>query len=303
MATYTHYADVNLQRTDIDLFWKVLAESPAHFPAAYFKENYFEAGTPYLNTFFTRKIKDAHKLSDLLNSPPAFAYYRSIKENTKKEQTQRQAIFAALEAFQRYYPSCQFCDIVFVIGALSTGGIIVEDAIIIGLELFAKAEDSNTDNFHPWVQNVSSSLDYLPAIVIHELVHVQQSRFLRTSPHQVQITRLLDLSMLEGAADFVCALVLDHKFPHDGMHALADPQEATIWQAFQRDMLKNETGDWLYKKVKEKNKLSNLGYYVGYKIVEAYYYKHGASTQALQDIIELEAPETLLQASGYAERF
>jgi len=256
-----------------------------------------------LATIYTEKIKTAQRLTDLLNTPAGYAYYRSIEQNTKMVSQHRHLLIEALESFKSHYPSCLFCDIAFVIGALSTGGIMYKDTIVIGLELFTKTATTNADELNSWVQNVSRKMDYLPAIVIHELVHLQQFVFLKQNFNQVQLSRLLDLSIIEGTADFVCSLVLKGKFPNDFLHPLADPQEKLIWQEFKQEMMSDHTGKWLYKRITQPESLTNLGYYIGYKIVESYFNHNGAKAKALQEIIELQDPLALLTASDYDAKF
>ena len=47
----------------------------------------------------------------------------------------------------------------------------------------------------------------------------------------------------------------------------------------------------------------DLGYWMGYKIAEAYYQKAEDKTQAVADIIQMKDADAFLEASGYAKKF
>ena len=57
--------------------------------------------------------------------------------------------------------------------------------------------------------------------------------------------------------------------------------------------------DWLYNANQVKDRPADLGYYVGYKITQAYYNNAKDKKQAIVDIIEIDDPLTFLQKSCY----
>ncbi len=64
-----------------------------------------------------------------------------------------------------------------------------------------------------------------------------------------------------------------------------------------------DASNWLYQGDKAKDKPADLGYYVGYKIVESYYNKAKDKKQAIKDILEIKDFNVFLTASGYDEKF
>lgn len=64
-----------------------------------------------------------------------------------------------------------------------------------------------------------------------------------------------------------------------------------------------DTSEWLYNGSDVKGRPADLGYYVGFKISEAYYTKSKDKKQAIRDILEMQDFDALLKASGYADKF
>jgi hypothetical protein len=55
----------------------------------------------------------------------------------------------------------------------------------------------------------------------------------------------------------------------------------------------------LYNGNTAKNRPADLGYYIGYKISQAYYYNATDKKQAIIDIIDMDDPVNFLQKSAY----
>ncbi len=50
-------------------------------------------------------------------------------------------------------------------------------------------------------------------------------------------------------------------------------------------------------------KPADLGYYIGYKIVESYYNRAKDKKQVIKDILDIKDFNAFLKASGYDEKF
>jgi uncharacterized protein YjaZ len=51
----------------------------------------------------------------------------------------------------------------------------------------------------------------------------------------------------------------------------SNAHEKELWQTFKSQLCTQKTGDWLYNMSSVKDKPSDLGYYIGYKIAQSYY--------------------------------
>ena len=65
----------------------------------------------------------------------------------------------------------------------------------------------------------------------------------------------------------------------------------------------NKYSRWLYSGDNSVGRPSDLGYFMGYKICEAYYENAADKKQAVKDIIEVQDFETFLKQSRYEEKF
>ena len=136
----------------------------------------------------------------------------------------------------------------------------------------------------------------IPTIVAHELIHYQQK-------YPLQLKRsLLSMAINEGAADFVgeklCGATIN-----DHIHAYGDEHEAELWAAFSTEMYDTETGDWLYNGQPANGQPADMGYYIGYRICEAYFEQQDEPRAAIKDILEIHDFEDFLRESGYGQQF
>ena len=146
-----------------------------------------------------------------------------------------------------------------------------------------------------WHKAVLRSIDVLPHIVAHELIHYQQK-------HPMADRSLLAQAIHEGSADFVGERISGGNI-NDHLHRYGNPIEKELWLAFQQEMGGTDVSNWLYQGDKAKTRPADLGYYMGYKICEAYYNQSADKTQALRDILEIKDFKQFLAASRYAEKF
>ena len=186
--------------SDITLFWNVHDAAQGIYDEADFRDNYFRSGTESLSQFFDAKIRNAASLTQKLADADFHAYYSSIRVNS--QNIDYGAINFALERLEANYPAAVFSDVVLVMGSLGAGGTVVENGnIVIGAEFFTRSADSPVDQLSPWVSAVTREADYLPAIVLHELIHVQQRNFAANENLTGQGT-LLELALAEGSCGF-----------------------------------------------------------------------------------------------------
>jgi uncharacterized protein YjaZ len=88
------------------------------------------------------------------------------------------------------------------------------------------------------------------------------------------------------------------------IHAWAAPREADLWREFAADMDGTDRSRWLYNQGSATaDRPGDLGYYVGYRICQAYHDAAADKDAAVADIIRVRDAHAFLAASGYAARF
>jgi hypothetical protein len=280
---------------DIPRFWVAFDSIRSSADTLPLRRTYLDAGTVGLKDFTSARWKDAKTLTAMVW--PRRDYYRSIRSNTLAVASLEPEIRRIYRMLDTLYGDATFPDVYFAIGGMSTGGTTSDHGLLIGTELFTRAADSPVDALTPWQQTVVRSLDILPAIVAHELTHYQQTYRAGAS--------LLAQSLREGGADFVSE-VLTGRTINEHLHTYGDAHEREIWLDFSKEMNGSDYSRWLYNGgsvTATSERPADLGYYVGYRITQAYYGRLNDKRQALRDIFTMTDVSQFLAASGYAARF
>ena len=280
---------------DIPRFWSAFDSIRSSTDSIPLRRLYLDAGTPGLKDFTSLRWKDAKTLTAMVW--PRRAYYRSVRSNTLTVASLEPEIRRIYRMLDTLYGDATFPDVYLVIGGMSTGGTTSDHGLLIGTELFSRAADSPPGVLTPWQQSVVRSVELLPAIVAHELTHYQQS-------YRAGST-LLGRSLREGGADFVSEILAGRNI-NEPLHIFGDLHEREIWVDFSRQMNGSDVSRWLYNGgtvTATTARPADLGYYVGYRVTQAYYERQADKRQALRDIFTIRDFNQFLAASGYAARF
>jgi uncharacterized protein YjaZ len=177
---------------------------------------------------------------------------------------------------------------------MNSGGTLTANALLIGSEMYARTATTPTEEMNDWERQVIKGVEVVPHIVTHELIHYQQK--------YAASATLLARSMNEGAADYIAELVSGGNI-NDHLHRYGNERERELWEEFKKEMDAKDVSRWLYQGDQSKDRPADLGYYMGYKIAEAYYKRAADKKQAVKDILQIKDFHQFLAASGYAEKF
>jgi hypothetical protein len=255
--------------SDIPLFWAVLDAAPPDSLAAWLQREYLDKASAGVRGFIPGRIMNAGALAQMVMQRRA--RYDSVRAATFRVDSAVPAIRAVFRRFKELYPEAVFPDVYFVIGRFNSGGTTSNAGLLIGAEMYR---------------------DYrsLPGIVAHELIHYQQ-RYISMV--------LLYHAFKEGSASFVAHLISG--VPQEGAaHRYGLPRERELWQEFLAEADSAGTRGWMYGDPPGERP-PDLGYFIGYRIAEAYYSQAADKAQALRDIINPPGGNVrrLLEASGY----
>lgn len=281
---------------DLDRFWHAwdLAEADPERREAIFQRQYLEAGTPGLDGFLELRIQDVDRLLGAIDAHPR--YYASLRALMPDIRAAAEPVRAAQRRLQELLPEAVFPDTYLMIGALNSGGTIHWEGLLIGVEMYGMTPETPTDELGAWHRAVIGSLDALPAIITHELIHFQQLELTRSAR-----STLLGYTIHEGAADFVAELIIGAHI-NDHLHEWALPREAELWAEFREVMHGDDYSDWLYNGGSAVDRPADLGYFIGYRIVQAYYERADDKRAAIREILAMTDPEEFLKRSGYEAR-
>jgi hypothetical protein len=291
----------NFITTDIDLFWKVFDDNNLYFESDSFKMNYVNKGSIGLKDFDELK-NICPELERKLRQSKYLNYYNSIRDNTTDLTDEITISKEAYITFEDIYSGFKQTDVYFLVGALTAGGKKTDNGLLIGVEFFTKSETTSTDQLNEWYQKVLKEKIYLPSIVIHELVHFQQNFIPKYSSHNT----LLEQSIMEGMADYISYKIInDNPFFNEHLHYYADSIENQLWDEFKKEMdLDYKETDWLYNGGGNSSTVpADLGYYVGFKIIESFVLSFNNESDAIEAMLNNYDYYDIFEKSNYETKF
>jgi hypothetical protein len=263
---------------DISLFWTVFDQSSPKFNGENFQILYLDSGSDGLKGFIKMRIESGKILSKIVKKN--LSYYQQIRQSSLSISSKKDILYGYFSALKKLYPSAVFPDVYFVIGALNTGGTTFKGGLIIGAEMFGE----ETATFKPRL-----NIELANLIVVHELIHFQQN--------YVKDNSLLAQSIKEGAADFICELITG-SHSNKPIYQYGNDHEGELWEEFKKDMHETNWTPWLYY-TKDKTRPKDLGYWMGYKIVRAYFENSINKEEAIYNMLNINNFSEFLTKSGY----
>ena len=292
LTTNSDPAAAKIVTSDIELFWKAYDKAKPENDLIVFRDEYLKKGSIGLQEFTRLRIGNSCSLVDVLSIRPK--YYAALRAPSLRVASYENQIRANFRKLKELYPEAVFPDVYFIVGRMNSGGTLSEKGLLIGVDMFGKNENVPTDELSDWHKAVVGSIDRLPYIVAHELVHYEQKNAADDS--------VLARSIGEGVPDFIAELTAgDTINPH--LHKYGNPLEKELWLEFKKEMNGKDVSNWLYQGDKAVNRPADLGYYMGYKIAESYYKNAKDKKQAVRDLLEIKDFAKFLADSRYEEKF
>lgn len=265
---------------DVDRFYKIYDAAGGHPTADQLQRDYIDAGSEGLHNLAKLRNVTGVRIADTLSKHPEV--YSSARRCLTVLPRVRERVDAALRALVRLYPQARTPPVTIAVGRGKPVGVgSPVTGLQIGLEALCGAEWMNP--------NVE---DRFVHVIAHEYAHVQQVAALVDDEHPT----VLERSLIEGAAEFVAELT-SGKTGYSHFAALTKGREKQIETAFVADVDQTELSRWVDNSTMEKG--NDLGYWVGYRIVKAYYRRAPDKQQALREILELTDPKAFLAKSGW----
>lgn len=293
-AYTTEPSKVKIIDSDVRNFWDAydMVQINPEKANEIYKQEYFDKGSIGLEFYFIHKIVSIDHFVYVQNIKQK--YYKSIRSNTLKVSGLSQEFENIFVEFKNIYPQAIFPPIYFVIGKLNSAGTASSDGLILGIDQACMDPSVDTTELNHWEKNNISTLEDLPYIVAHELIHFQQ--------HEISDTTLLKAAIDEGMADFLGELI-SGKTANDRLHIYARGKEKEIWQAFKHEMYLNRSYNWIANSDQEtEDRPADLGYWVGYQICKSYYDQAKDKKQAINDILNIKDYKAFFKASKYDEK-
>lgn len=285
-------ANARFETSDIARFWRVYDQLPtAADPATLLETEYLDTGSAGLQDFIPGRITSGQNLLQAIQRYPK--YFAALRKATQAIATLEPEVRQELRNLQKLYADATFPDLYYVIGAMSSGGTSTPSGLVMGVELFGRGPGVPMGELTDWLRAVVQDTATLASITAHELIHFQQN---------AQAHTLLDKAFIEGSADFIASLISKGNF-NQHIYKYGYAHEPALWKQFRTEMAGTNLANWLYGGTPHGDRPADLGYFIGFRIAQAYYERATDKRQAIRDIILPPAGiEKLLADSHYGQR-
>jgi Predicted Zn-dependent protease (DUF2268) len=283
-----------LVTSDIPNFWRVFDKSSLTTAGELFQREYIDAGSPGLKGFLENRIVNGRSLAATVAARPR--YYAAIRKNSLALDASpeiKESIRAGFRRLKALYADAVFPDVYFVIGRLNSAGTTSSAGLLIGIEMNGRDDSTPIDELTNWERAVTGRVADLPHIVAHELAHIQQSNA------GTDGRTLLHYALREGGADFIAELA-SGAHTNRVQHTYGNAHEQALWEEFRKDMPGTDLSRWLFQGDRSTDRPADLGYYIGYKICQAFYRRAADKAEAVRQILRMADAETFLRESAYS---
>lgn len=241
------------------------------------KENpfidYVEKGSAGVKGFTNSRIINADSLFTMVKRKKAdYELTRNVLNGISAKEKRVRAIYSALKY---WYSNAKFPPVYFVYGRFNSGGTSSEDGIIIGTEK---------------LQN----LDGVTGLIAHELIHYQQ----KIEGNDMLLKWVLN----EGGADFIGEFISGESI-NSSAYNYGEKNTEKLYKEFVTRLKQKDYQDWLYGTSGKDDRPNDLGYWIGYKIVEAYFNKQTDKHKAIMEITNIRDPLFFLKESGFLDSY
>lgn len=280
---------------DIDNFWEAYdALQNSKDSIATFQSIYINKATPEFKKFIALRGFFTEEYVNLAKNKPKFL--KSLRPLLESIKNKREEIDKIYKKMAELYPDFKAPNICFAISPTRTGGTTDKGLILIGTEIAAvDPKIVDISEITGFLKNVFESKNgNVIHLVAHELVHTQQ--FLGDNENE----SLLSQAIAEGAADFIGTILMGEQTMNPAIFKYGEANEKELWNEFYQDVKDNRgfsDTDWFYNY--NSDRPADLGYYIGYKICEAYYKLAKNKEEAIKNILEMKDSDSFLKKSKY----
>lgn len=270
---------------DVDRFFRIYDAAGGHPTAEQLDRDYLAAGSPGLRHFASLRRVTGARMAETLEKRPEI--YVEARRCMAVLPAVKQRLTTAFGKLARAYPQAKFPPVTLVIGRGRPVGITDPAGVSMGVEALCAADFMHPDVEARFVHTIA-----------HEYGHIQQSAALQALEPGAPEATVLRMSLGEGAAEFTAELISGEVGNHQHK-AWTKGRELEIETAFVAAQDSTDLSNWIANGPGTAEKPGDLGYWVGYRIVKAYYRRAPDKRRALRDIYELRDPKAFLAASGW----
>ncbi|MEO8620016.1 MAG: DUF2268 domain-containing putative Zn-dependent protease [bacterium] len=294
-------ASAQIITSDIAHFWAAYDAGGKTGSASAFQGQYLNGASAGLKDFIVLRGVTGQSLAQMVAAYPR--YFASIRASNLALATDGVTVARIRANFgiiKTLYPASVFPPVTLLVGRFSTGGTTSSNGMLVGSEFYSITANTPLDELQQFQHDNVHLIDSLPIIVAHEHAHILQARARGVFTHSNKT--LLEQTLMEGGADFIGERSSGGNI-NGRLAVFGVSNEAALWADFRTAMRGTDVSRWLYNQGTAgatADRPGDLGYFIGYRIVAAYYARQSDKVAALRDIIEIKDADDFLARSGYA---
>ncbi|SIT02632.1 gliding motility protein GldB-related protein [Belliella pelovolcani] len=286
-----------IETIDIENFWRAFDKlsnaSSKKDSISIIQTEYIDNSTEFFKEFIKVRNFNAEEYNTLIAKYPRF--WNSIRPETENVQNRKYDVEQLLDKYEKEIPNFKRPNVCFAIGCLRTGGTVSKNLILIGTEIAASTPDTEKSELSGWLKSVIGTFGDIESMVSHETVHTQQKKG--------RLSDLVDHTLNEGVADFLSEKISGLTI-NKVAYKYGSENDCFLRKEFLADYSKNKTdiSNWLYNGSRSKDRPADLGYYIGYRIAEEYYYKSTNKKKAVGDLLNRKNYKKIFKKSEYLRK-
>jgi uncharacterized protein YjaZ len=282
ISTFRIYAS-KIYTSDITNFWiaydSIQTTNSHSQKVKYISDLYIKKATNGLQDFIAAREFSANEWVNLIEAYPK--YWKSVRLQTLSILNDVGFLENLSKRFKEIYPDFIEPEIYFTIGCLRSGGTTTTGRILIGAEIGAANETTESSELSEWLKNLFKTNNGIVQLVAHEMNHTQQIE----SPDS--LNTLLNQIIKEGSCDFIAELLINKQYtaPHTNYGLI---HKKSLLKEFYNHKDQIAFDNWLYNGNESQKKPADLGYYIGYEICKTYYENAINKSGAIKEIVQLD---------------
>ncbi len=261
-----------------------------------FKEYLFEGPRSLRDFYVVRYINLDNMYGQMINGSPEYYLYLKEHFNLDSMEAMRSTTTKWMQNFKSIYQDAVFPKVYVVPGILNSGGTATEMGLFVGGDMYGKSASMPVKGLSDWQKGAIMRLQDLPGLTLHELMHFQQNY----QDHEFGDTVLAQI-IGEGVCDFLVELSSGIPLQNSNLNYLENEKNRElVLQDLKRELLTEDSSNWLYNGGSIENRPHDLGYTIGYLITKSYYENAKDKKEAIKELLTTSDMLSILKNSSYA---
>ncbi|MFA6117037.1 MAG: DUF2268 domain-containing putative Zn-dependent protease [Sphingomonas sp.] len=271
--------DPIIETGDVVRFYQLYDAKEGHPSADQIQREYLDPGSDGLHQLARLRRVTGEAIAQAMAAHPET--YSDARRCMAALPAVKRRLAVSLATLRQLYPQGSFPPVTIAVSRTKPVGMTDAGGVRIGLEALCATTYLNPDIEDRFVH-----------VIAHEYGHIQQDAPLRPG----EARTVLAQSLIEGGGEFTAELI-SGEVGNQAPGQLAKGHEKEIETRFVADMGKTDLSAWLYNGTNQRP--GDLGYWVGYRIIKAYYLNARDKRQAIRDIFLMQDPKAFLRKSGW----